>query len=226
VMIYYDILNYQDGDVFNVWVEISDNQDRRVKAQALRGDIGRNIPGGSGKTIAWSPEEDGYQLVGGIYVQIFAELIKPEKKSVTPPAASAEKRVRTGAIVAQSLILPGLGLSRETGQPHWVRGVAGYGCLAGSLALNRMASSTYELYQAENNPATRDELFSKAQTQDMSSEILAFTAAGIWVTDIIWNLLACKKMNQDSFSQDRGLQLIPAYNPVSRGPMLALYLRF
>jgi hypothetical protein len=226
VMIYYDILNYQEDDLFNVDVGITDREDRRITAKALKGDIGRDIAGGRGKVIVWSPVEDGIELVGGIYVQVIAEVMRSEKENVTTPAKSREQRVSTGAIVAQSLILPGLGLSRETGQPHWIRGVAAYGCLAGSIALNRMANTNYTLYKEENDPSARDEFFNKAESQDMTSEILAYTAAGIWVTDIIWNILACNTMNKASLGQKRRLKLVPEYHADCRAPMLALYVRF
>ncbi len=47
-------------------------------------------------------------------------------------------------IAIQSLVIPGLGLSRTTGNPHWLKGVVGYSCIGGSILFNKMAISTYD----------------------------------------------------------------------------------
>ena len=93
--------------------------------------------------------------------------------------------VRTG-IILQSLALPGLGLSRMTGKPHWLRGVAGYGCIAGSIILNRQAISTYDDIDDLEDYDDKNELFQKSLNRDNISEVLAYAAIGIWV-DIGWH---------------------------------------
>ncbi|UCG27928.1 MAG: hypothetical protein JSV24_00810, partial [Bacteroidales bacterium] len=91
-------------------------------------------------------------------------------------------------IVIQSLAVPGLGLSRATGDPHWLRGVAGYGCIAGSIVLNHQAVNTFNTIGGLDNVDEIKKAFDKSVQQDKISEVLACAALGIWVTDIIWTI--------------------------------------
>ena len=66
-----------------------------------------------------------------------------EEIGESPPPSTGKGFNRAG-IIAQSALFPGLGLSRvNPGKPHWIKGVVGYGCIAGTLYLNRMAVTSY-----------------------------------------------------------------------------------
>jgi len=139
---------------------------------------------------------------------------------------SMESYSRTG-IILQSLALPGLGLSRMTGQPHWVRGVVGYGCIAGSVAYYTKAKSTFGEYQTQTTVDGASELYKASTRQDLISEILVFTAIGIWATDMVWTILSSSGLkgmsSQNSIS---GLSVSTSFEPRSRLPLLGIRYSF
>jgi len=50
-------------------------------------------------------------------------------------------------LILSSTILPGAGLTRvHSGKPYWIIGIAGYGCIAASVLINKKAVSSYNAY--------------------------------------------------------------------------------
>jgi hypothetical protein len=145
----------------------------------------------------------------------------------TSPASSANKGLNRTGLVVQSFALPGLGLSRVTGKPHWIRGVAGYGCIAGSIILNNMAVNTYSGIMELSDYEAKDELYQESVTQDQVSEVLAYTAAAVWVTDIIWTLVGTSGLNRSAHSINKeGFSLHTAFEPAIAIPMIGIAYRF
>ncbi len=221
VRITYDISDSIQGDLYNVWIGITDANGNTLIARTFTGDVGDKVTPGTGKEVFWNHEEDGVNLDVGIYIQVFAEPVKQPAVS-----ARAGKEVKPTGMVLQSIVFPGLGLSRVTGQPHWLKGVAGYACIGSAIAFNRMARSTYDDYLVEREITISDELFEKAVQQDQISELCTYAAIGIWVTDIIWNLVAASKMNQPLQGEGKSLLITPYYDPEMQASMLALRFRF
>lgn len=215
VRINYELTESDSSEFFAVSLYISDPEGRLIQAQALSGDIGRGVSGGGDKQILWNPEADQIYMNGQLFFQVAASRLVPAERQgpqavdyrvasstgnnagygLVPadtyldlPPASASRHYHRAGIVLQSLLVPGLGLSRMKEKPHWIRGVAGYGCLAGAAYFNLKAIRTYE-------NIIRFESFEEQQLQldrsvrmDQVSEVLAWSAAAIWVTDLIWNL--------------------------------------
>jgi hypothetical protein len=226
VTITYDIQSRNSDDQFTVWVVIKDLNGRSINARSLVGDVGESVEIGKNKTITWNPDADGIILGEGIAIQVFAEL-EDTRDEISPTVKSTETdQVKMGSVVAQSLLLPGLGLSRVTGQPHWIRGVAGYLAIGSAVALHFSAKNNYDLYMDENDRSTRDELFDKAVMQDNVSEILAFSAVAIWAGDIIWNIIGVSKLKSSYAVHDKGFSVKPVYDPISQIPVLAFTYRF
>ena len=127
----------------------------------------------------------------------------------------------------QSLAMPGLGLSRMTGKPHWLRGVAGYGCIAGSVILNRKAINTYAGITDLEDYDAKDELFQKSQSQDIMSDLLAYAAVGIWVTDIVWTMLGTSDLKlKPLYSDAIGISLKTTIDPLTYAPLVGIRYRF
>lgn len=226
VIITYDIQSQNSDDLFNVWIVIKDANNNPLDARSLEGDVGVEVRPGADKKIIWRPDADEIVLGEGISVQVFTELVE-SKLSIEPAQKVSESdKVKVLPVVAQSLLFPGLGLSRITGQPHWIRGVAGYCAIGSSVALTISARNNYDLYTEENDPLVRDELFDNAVTQDNISEILAYTAVAIWVGDIIWNIVGISKLNASYAHGNTGFSVKPAFEPISQLPLLAFTYRF
>ena len=130
-------------------------------------------------------------------------------------------------LVLQSLVFPGLGLSRVTGNPHWIRGLAGYGCLVGSIVLNRQAVNTYKGISDLVSYNDVTEAFDKSVQQDNISEVLAYSAIGIWVIDFIWTLVGTSDLNKaDSYGDSGGFSIGSNIDPLSNAPLVSVQYRF
>lgn len=143
-------------------------------------------------------------------------------ESHTEPApGSTGRQFNRAGIILQSVAFPGLGLTRvNAGKPHWIKGVLGYGCLAGSVYFNRKAASSYDSYQQPTSLEQVENDFTSAERQDLVSEVLAYSAIGIWVTELIWTIVGTSDLNQTGFS------IGTAVEPVSATPLIALRYRF
>jgi hypothetical protein len=108
-----------------------------------------------------------------------------------------------------------LGLSRYSGKPHWIKGVAAYGCLAGSIVLNQKTVKTLEEMESLEDPDAIEDAFNRAVQQDLYSEAFAYAAISIWVADIVWNIIGTKELHNRSLSFHAGFDPIGAV-PVIR----------
>ena len=226
VNITYDIADHHSDDEFAVWIEITDSNGTPLNVRTVTGDIGNHIPGGNGKEISWSPAADHITLNVGIHVQVFASLMKPPVIHEPVKSNTIIRDISTANLVLQSIVLPGLGLSRATGKLHWIRGVAGYACIGSAIAFNRMSVNNNEAYLVESDIPISNNLFEKAVTQDNISEVLAYTAAGIWVADVIWNLVGASSLNRIVDGNSEGFSIKSYYDPGAQAPILALRFRF
>lgn len=246
IHISYDILNGNPSDIYAVYINITDVEGRKINATTLTGDIGKDVSGGKNKNILWDLEADHIFMNEKIYFEIFARATPPSERYVTqkgnnsnaavteesfvninPPPSTKVKSYNTAGIVFQSLAIPGLGLSRMTGDPHWLRGLAGYGCIAGSIILNRQSMITYDGIGDYTDFDDKYEQLQNSITQDNISELLAYTAIGIWVTDFIWTLVGISKYQKRSMvSEVRGISVRPGIDPLTYAPMVSIGYRF
>ncbi len=226
VRIEYDLVQTAPSDLFTIRLEIKDSLGNTIDAQSLEGDIGKHISGGESKAILWDLEKDEIFLDEEIFFQVLAlpeqqlmaggnqpeaddvEMDKADELSTQPredelagyeeTSASVQSEWSRAGLVLQSLALPGLGLSRVHGKPHWIRGAVGYGCIAGSVYMNRRAAESYDAYRSVSRLSDVDPSFRKATNQDLASEILAYTAIGIWAADLVWTLAGTSNLNTSS----------------------------
>ncbi len=231
VLISYDILNSSPLENFVVSVEIADADGKRIKVKALEGDIGEDVMGGMNKMITWDLGADNIIMNAEIIVNIHAELVLPpisspvERKDM-PVEVTTKDYNRTGLII-QSLALPGIGLSQTTGNPHWIKGVAGYGCIAGSVVLNKVAVATYDSFLEAGTTEDAEISLTKSVRQDNISEVLAYMAIGIWVADIIWTVAGTKDSSMNPlFSENRGISITTGIEPLTIAPWVGIRYRF
>lgn len=226
VLIRYDIVNYDQSSEFEVWIRISNSKGDSLHAATLQGDIGFHIKGGRNKEIIWHPAEDSIFLNEDIGIQVLANLkIKPGPQSETKPSENISEYNRTG-IILQSLAFPGLGLSKMNGGPHWIRGIAGYACIAGSVVFNQKANQTYANYGGADTGTEASELLSKAESQTTISNVFAFSAIAIWITDLTWTLIGTSGMNKSKSTSDSGWSIGSEYDYLSQTPMVSIKYGF
>ena len=252
IHIYYDIQNSDPLEKYVISVEINDEDGNPLEADALDGDIGMVEDGGRNKHITWNLEADNIQINAYVVVKINARVIPPpapvtnkseeeivqkmvdeeveeSKSGVIPedtPVSGSTTFNRT-SIVLQSLAIPGLGLSRVTGNPHWIRGAAGYGCIIGSVILNRQSIQTFDSIEEMEDPTEAETAFNKSVRQDKISEGLAYVAIGIWITDIIWTWMGTSDlMSGPSVGDLNNISIHTDIDPLSYAPLVCFRYTF
>ncbi len=128
---------------------------------------------------------------------------QPTEKGDNLYSKKGKQYTRTG-LMLQSLAVPGMGLSRLTGKPHWLRAVAGFGCIAASISTNKQAIATYNSIETTSGFDAKVELYNTSISQDNLSELFAWTALGVWITDIIWTFVRTSDLPLTSAARDRG----------------------
>lgn len=219
INIYYNILNSSITDKFRIWIEITDSSGIRIEAKSLSGDYGGSVSGGENKMIIWDFIADNVYPDAGIYVQISAEILTTTR---------TDKSIKPGGAIIQSVIFPGLGLSRiNKGKPHWLKGVAAYGCVAGSVIYNKKAASSYDSYLNADNTTDINNFFDTSVKEDNFSEILAYSAIGIWVIDLIWTIAGSSKLKKELNNLNaKAISISADYEPFVSVPMISLKYKF
>ncbi len=256
IHIYYDILNSLPSDRFNISLEVTDEAGQRIQARALAGDIGRGVEGGPGRHITWDLGADGIRLNARVFFEIRAVLVVPpgqkEAREVAGPevtghevagpegtgqakasgekearARENEKRFTRRGLMLQSLAVPGLGLTRLTGKPHWLRAVAGFGCIAASINLNRQAVETYNSIETTAGFDNKVELCNTSIQQDNLSETFAWTALGVWVADIIWTFVRTSDLaGKNAAGEMNGISIQGGMDPLTYTPTVGIRYTF
>ncbi|MFC2129446.1 hypothetical protein ACFLQX_01555 [Bacteroidota bacterium] len=232
ISIHYDILNCGQSEKFNISLEVVDDKGIPIVAHSLSGDIGNNIRGGSGKMISWDLASDNLYLETMLYFQVNATASSPEisstaDRSTEPKVRKESGSLSRGSVVVQSLLMPGLGLSRVKGKPHWIKGVLGYACIGSSVAFNISSSNKYDEYTQTTDITVRDDLFEVSANHKNISRIQLFSAIGIWTVDFIWTLAGSKDLSRKfADNQMKGISIEPSFDTRENVPLLTLKYNF
>jgi hypothetical protein len=237
LIITYDILNANSSDFFIVWVEVTDVAGNKIKALSVSGDVGNDIKGGKNKRITWNFGNDSIYIDEDLFIEVKAEkaiLLEEKAETIIPEETktikidesnTGMKKISRGKMVLSSVVLPGWGQTKTNkGKPYWLIGAAGYGCLAGSVFLNRSASSVYDDYKLSMDLDESNALFDKALQRNSVSKIMAYSAVGIWAADIIWVLVTPVK--SPVTQKTRELRIIPGFDAGSNVALLSLTYKF
>jgi len=237
LVIVYDIINFKPDETFDIWVKINKASGGTLNPITITGDIGSGVKGDKGLRIIWNMGADNVQLNEEISVEVLgksslagakppAEVRKdPTPVKTTEPKVSGAKKVSVPGCMALSALLPGLGNTvAKGGGAYWLIGVAGYGMVAGAIIMNGSAYNNFEDYKKEGDPATRDDLYSKAESQRSLSNVLGILAINVWALDILWTGLQAGKVNRQY--RNSNLSMNCYYNPVHQAPMIGIRYRF
>jgi hypothetical protein len=224
LVVKYDIVQAKSGETFEIWLKVITDSGKEYIPASVTGDAGKGVSGGPNKKVLWDVEADGVSLDEEFYVEVFARSeAAPEDKSQTYKDRSQKRGISVGGALALSAVLPGLGRTVvNKGGAQWLLGIVGYGCIAGAVALNNQAVSTYDDYKAATSESDRDDLFQEAESYDIASKVLAGAAITIWVVDLIstGTKAARARRAQSGFSLNYGL------DPISGRPLVGFNYRF
>lgn len=233
IIVVYNILNAQDSQSFNISLDVADSLGNVIIPKALIGDFGDHVTGGENKKIYWNLTADNIYIDALLSVKIHAEVIVENDAISTKDSGAGYSGmnpvnpyagISRGGVVVQSVLFPGWGLSRINSGPHWLKGLAGYGCLAGSIVFNTMALSNYRDYRNTIDVVERNRLYDLAVSQDKTSQGLAISAGAIWIADIIWTIAGSKKLKSNL--QTSGISIESGYDPLVSAPLLTFKYSF
>lgn len=193
LVITYDLLNTKPDEKYLISVNIVTETDKPVNAKSFSGDVGENISGGAGKRIIWNISDDIAYLDDKISVKVSAIYINPR---IVKPTSR-------GKAMLLSTLLPGLGCSKTTLKPiHLVKGIAGYGCIAGSFYFNNKSNKTFADYQDSDVAADRDRLFDQSVKEKNLSDILIYSGGAVWLIEYVNILIARNHSRNKGFKSE------------------------
>jgi len=224
LIISYNILESKQTDLFHIRIEVTDSNGKFVEPQRITGDIGQNVSGGKSKVIQWNVDADRVPVDQGIFVQVIGERISRQEAE---PELSRQRISRMSAVM-RSAAFPGWGLSKlNPGTPHWIKGVASYSALASTFILYQRSYVNYQSYLDSSDETERSSLFNKSIRQENLSVMMAYTAAGIWVADLIWTFIGAKpETAPHSAMQLKGISVGTDYERTANIPMLSVRYTF
>ena len=221
VIITYDIVKHQPGELFKVWIKVYTAQENELKSASATGSVGENVAGGNRKKIIWSPKKDGIFLNNDIYIQVFA---------TSTSNGGGGPEVSMGKWLAISALYPGAGNAKMRSNKLWLAaGGVGYGCMIGSILVNNQAARSYDNYLLSQDITERNNFYNKAESQKQLSSIFFVLGVVVWTADLIVFSVSAK----DSGGSARRLNNIPVSLGYSNEPIeghltqrLALKLSF
>ena len=169
VIITYDIVNSSPNELYTITVSVFRKNKAKLNVVSLSGDL-KEIQGGTGKSIIWEQNKDGYVLDEEIYVTL---------------AIATKVSIPVGTHLLKSLVFPGLGDYRiRNGKYHFIYGLVGYGAIGASVYFNSMAAKNYTSYKNSFDYNESNGFFNKAKQQQSLSYLFAGTACIVWTVDL------------------------------------------
>jgi hypothetical protein len=237
--IVYEIKNFNPEDKFKVRIEITDAEGLTIQAKSLTGDIGNEITGGKDKEITWDFKKDNFNTDTEIFVVVSAERIVPEQiaakessdeseqEESNDQGTAPEKQFSTASLLLHSALFPGLGFVKmEKSRLHLTKGAVGYACIVSSIIFNRIAVSNYNNYLDSYEIENSDNYFKKSVRQDNTSEVLAYTAIGVWATELIWVFIESRNYNNKLSTFGKRISVDPVYDRYSKTSMICFSYNF
>lgn len=204
LVITYDLINARANEKYIVTVSIFTESGKKVDAKTFTGAIGENITGGYGKRIVWDISRDIAYLNDKIYVEL--EAVHQNPKIIQPTSK--------GKAILLSTFYPGWGSSKTTLKGyHTIKGVLGYGCIAGSFYYRYISNQSYTDYRNSSSTTERNDYYDQALKEDKASKILLSTAGAIWLLDYVTILAAPNHSQQKGFKSEI-VYFGPSFNPV------------
>jgi len=213
VLVTYDLINTKAKERFDIRLLVIPLDGEKIYPKSTKGDVGRLIKGGKNKSITWEINKDQLYINEKIYAEIRATF---DPDHVLP--------VSRGKALGLSAIMPGLGINRlNKGEgAYWVLGIAFYGTGAASAYYYIQANNTYTNYLNTSDMEQRNKFYDQSKDERLLAQIFMYSAATIYVTNIIWTLAQRNKTK----SKTQKLTVGGAFDPVTSKPMLSLGYKF
>ncbi len=172
------------GQLFRVWLNVTSSDGKKLTPLHVSGDLGVNVPCGSGKQIVWDLRADSLFIEDILEVKVVAET------EITVEGAGEEMLP-----VLYSLLFPGSGLNFKYGneRPYWIMGVTGYLSAASSLWFHDLARKALEDATYESDPDKAAKYRQDHDSYKTWSTVSGAVAGVVWVGSLVWTALAPEK---------------------------------
>ena len=212
VLVTYDLINTKAKERFDIRLLVIPLDGEKIYPKTTIGDVGSPIKGGKNRSIIWEIDKDQRYINEKIYAEIQAT---PIIDYIVP--------VSRGKALGLSAIMPGLGITKlNNGGAFWILGIGFYGTAAASVYYYIQANSTYDNYLNTSDMEQRNKLYDQSKDERLLAQIFMYSAATIYVTNIIWTLAQRNKTK----SKTPKLTVGGAFDPVTSKPMLSFSYKF
>ena len=207
LLIKYNFENCQPNQLYTVWIEATtfDGEELSDDFSSLSGDIGNGVICDINKLIYWDLAADSIFIVNLVYVKIMAKAEEVEIVSKT----------KQSNYFFPSLMFPGSGLTllKKNKKPYWLMGIAGYAGLASTLYFNEQANTDYRNYEQETDDEKRQEYYDSYEENKKIMQISAISTGVIWITNLIWTVVAANHEPASISINNKELQISPILFP-------------
>jgi len=213
LLIEYTITGNRADEIFDIGLEITMKNGEKIIAKSLTGDVGKNIEVKDNMKIEWDILKDNIYLDERVNIVILADV------SINKYFYAKK------SLLISTAILPGLGHYKLSRKPTYFVGIAAYGIVGAGILSKLSANKNYDLYLSEKDDFTqRQEYYDKANSNKVMSNILFYSAAGIWTVDFLF--IALKKTKPKNTMSK--INVGAFYNPYINKPEFALtyYLNY
>lgn len=212
----YDILNYKQEDLFNVYVELTKSDGKIVRPVHVKGDIYKKRPGLKGGEIIWDLAADDIFINEDVDIQIGADV------------SVDISYFKYSNLMLTSTLLPGSGLSKiEKKKPYLLMSVLGYGALGTSAYFYTQALSKQTSYEDERDPVKRNKFKDEVNDNLLNAQIAGISAAGVWLINYgLFNAKWFKKKKEKENMNSQKLSFYTNYNPWLKGSVFTLKYQF
>ncbi len=216
LIITYDILNYNQEDLFNVYIEIITSSGEIIKPNHVKGDINKKLSGDTDYQIIWDLAADNIFINEDIDIQIGADM------------SIDLSYFKYSSLMLSSTLLPGMGLKKiERKKTYLIIGALGYVGIGASIYFYMQGQKSFTNYEAEKDPVLRDEFYDQANKNNQNAKIAGISAAGIWLINYIWFTTKwSKKKNESTFGFNKKLGFYANYSPKFKKTMFSINYNF
>ena len=216
LIITYDILNYNQEDLFNVYVEIITSSGDILRPNHVKGDINKKLAGDTDYQIIWNLAADNIFINEDIDIQIGADM------------SIDLSYFKYSSLMLSSTLMPGIGLKKiERKNPYLILGTLGYVGIGASVYFYIQGQKSFTDYEVEKDPVVRDEFYDQANKNNQNAKIAGISAAGIWLINYLWFTTKwSKKKNETASVFNRNFGFYANYHPVLKKPMFTLAYQF
>ncbi len=210
VIIKYDIINAKKSDLFNISVKAFDSNGDEIVMSNVKGNL-KSVSPGVMKSIVWYAGDDLKTIGDNFNIMVFAELINSK---IINPITKREAYI-------YSTLYPGLGTYKLSGKKiHLAKGLISYSLVSVSVINGIKSRSYYDDYTSSMDINDRNEFYQKSVDKGKVGNILAISAATVWLLEYVNIYLAKNKFIKNDV--ELGMQI----DQFSNLPMVSINLKF